>query len=108
LLTRVVEGIGYVVRVAIDSDEFKSAHRAFDPDVIVMETVMPDTDGLEIIDWLGSQASRSHIVIVTGFNPIYAEIAKHRAAETGTLSIDVLTKPVGDRELVAALAGVVQ
>jgi len=41
--------------------------------------------------------------VVTGYNPHYAEMAETIGTDSGMLSVETLTKPVGLMELRAAL-----
>ena len=48
-----------------DSTRFPQTYEAFQPDVVLFEIMLPDFDGLEIIDWLADRVSDSRLVIVS-------------------------------------------
>ena len=67
----------------------------FDPDLILLDLIMPEIDGFEILEALRSDASERFlpIVILTGD---MTEEAKARALEAG--ATDFLVKPVSQTE----------
>lgn len=90
---RVGEGLGCNVIVAPNADEFKKLYASFNPTIIVLDIIMPDTDGLELVRWLADNGARAKIVTVSGFNPIYGSLATRIGAIHG-LSLTSLSKPV--------------
>ena len=64
------------------------------PDVVVLDIVMPGIDGVELVQWLAERGKQLHVVIVTGFAPNYATLAKKLGEAKGLLSVTTLTKPV--------------
>lgn len=96
--------LGYDVRVCTRSTEFKATYAEFKPTHIVLDVVMPDIDGIEIVQWLVSEKSSARVVVTTGYNPQYAKMASLFGQERGFSDISVLTKPVRLADLRAALA----
>ncbi len=45
---KVAAGLGFEVQVTTGAAAFKKAYDAFDPGVIVLDVVMPETDGIEV------------------------------------------------------------
>lgn len=95
--------LGYDVTVLTDPQTFKSTCHRLKPDVIVLDVVMPHIDGVELVRWLGEQESTAKLVVITGFNPLYAEVAEKLGAQYGLGRIQTLTKPVRVSDLRAAL-----
>jgi CheY-like chemotaxis protein len=100
----VAEGMGYDVRVTAKADEFADAYETFDPTVIVLDVVMPEVDGIELVQWLAQEKCKAKIVIVTGYNPHYADAAKRLVSAGDLRSVMTLTKPVSLADLRAALS----
>lgn len=86
--------IGFDVECASDGREFKILCDATAPDVVVLDIVMPGIDGVELVQWLAERGKQVHVVIVTGFAPNYATLAKKLGEAKGLLSVTTLTKPV--------------
>jgi CheY-like chemotaxis protein len=103
LVVTVATGMGYAASAADSPGEFRRLYAAAPPEVIVMDIVMPEQDGIELIRWLIGQGCRARLVIVTGFNPDYAKFAKALAELGGKLDVAVLRKPVKLEALRAAL-----
>jgi two-component system OmpR family response regulator len=102
-VARVARELGYEVKVTTHGDEFIAAYPEFAPDLIVLDVVMPDRDGIELIRWLAAQHCRARIIVATGYNPSYARMTKLIGTALGDLSITTLAKPVPVATLRAAL-----
>lgn len=100
----VAEGLGYDVRVTAKADEFADIYETFDPTVIVLDVVMPEVDGIELVQWLAQEKCKAKIVIVTGYNPHYADAAKRLVSAGDLPSVMTLTKPVSLADLRATLS----
>ncbi len=79
-------------------------HEAFDPTTIVLDVVMPETDGIDLVNWLADRHYHGKLVIVTGFTPHYAEMTRTLSVAKGMTSVITLYKPVDLVKLRAALA----
>ncbi len=100
---RVAEGLGFEVTVTTRARAFKAAYETVDPSVIVLDVVMPDVEGIELVQWLAERGCRARILVVTGYNPHYSELAKILGEAKGLQPVTTLTKPVRVRDLRAAL-----
>lgn len=100
---RVACRLGYAVEVTIHGSEFQAAYLREPPDTIVLDMVMPDIDGNELILWLVEQGCRADIIIITGYHPDYAVNARLLAEMKGLRSVLTLSKPVSVPRLREAL-----
>ncbi|MDD2922705.1 MAG: response regulator [Anaerolineales bacterium] len=88
---------GYQVYTAADGNAGLKAARAFKPDVIVLDVMLPGMDGIELLSRLRRE-SQAYVIMLTA-----------RTEETDKivgLSIgadDYMTKPFSPRELVARI-----
>jgi DNA-binding NtrC family response regulator len=94
VVRRVAERLGYEVETMTDSRNFKQAYTRFGPTVVILDMIMPEVDGIELVGWLAGVRSKAHIIIVSGFTPIYAKTAVTLGEAKGLLSISRLAKPV--------------
>lgn len=91
---RVAIDLGFDVRVTNSAVDFIAAYDDFHPTVIVLDMIMPDMDGNELILWLAQRRSPADLIICTGYNPDYATNAKILAEFKGLKSVNTLRKPV--------------
>ncbi|OUR76436.1 hypothetical protein A9Q83_14810 [Alphaproteobacteria bacterium 46_93_T64] len=96
--------LGYDVVLTDKATDFMSSYIAAQPTNIVLDMVMPEIDGVELISWLALQRCTAKIIIVTGYNPRYIELAEDLGGAKGLPDIVSLTKPVALRDLRNALS----
>ncbi len=96
---------GFEVETTGHAKQFMEIYERFDPTVIMIDMILPDIDGFELMQWLVGKGCRARILVVTGYNPHYAEMAETIGTDAGLLSVQTLTKPVSLMELRAALSG---
>ena len=101
---KVAEEMGFEVKVTTQPRRFKDAYEAFDATMIVLDVVMPETDGIELVNWLADRQYQGKLLIVTGSAPHYAEMSSTLSAVKGMTSVTALFKPVDLAKLQAALA----
>ncbi|MEE8139969.1 MAG: response regulator [Alphaproteobacteria bacterium] len=94
IVRTVAEGLGYEVKITNEADEFAEIYESFDPDVIVLDLVMPEVDGVELAYWLAHEKSQAKIIFITGHNPRYADAARDLADKGDLVSVTTLSKPV--------------
>ena len=97
-----LEKEGYTVHTALDGPSALKAARAFRPDLVVLDIMLPGMDGLEVLRRL-RQESDVYVLMLTA-----------KAEETDKivgLSVgadDYLTKPFSPRELVARVKAILR
>ncbi|MCL4294353.1 MAG: response regulator transcription factor [Anaerolineae bacterium] len=95
IVTAYLRAEGYTVHTAMDGPSGLKAARAFKPDLMVLDIMLPSMDGIEVLQHLRRESD------------VYVIMLTARAEETDKvigLSVgadDYLTKPFSARELVA-------
>ncbi len=92
LVAKVAQEQGFVVHRIHRGTEFFEAYQTSNPHVVVMDIVMPDTDGFEILNHLFEQESDAQIVIMSG-NPSYRPMAARMGGGFELNVIANLAKP---------------
>jgi two-component system alkaline phosphatase synthesis response regulator PhoP len=97
LLEAYLSGLGHDIEIAIDGQDTLDKVVSFQPDLILLDIMMPKLSGFEVCQKLkeDSRTSRIMILMVTALNEL-GDI--ERAVEAGT--DDFLSKPVNKVELV--------
>jgi DNA-binding response OmpR family regulator len=102
LLTEYLEPFGFAVAAAHHPDEGLRAIAAAAPDIVVLDVMMPDTDGFAVCRRV-RETSRVPIVMLTARGGVLDRIV---GLEMG--ADDYLPKPFEPRELVARLQAVLR
>jgi DNA-binding response OmpR family regulator len=99
----VAEDLGYEVEVTTRGDDFKLLYDVFNPTVVLLDIIMPEIDGTELVSWLAGRHCTAEIIVATGYSPRYAAAAGSLGRARGLRSVTTLTKPIPIAELRAAL-----
>jgi DNA-binding response OmpR family regulator len=103
-VSRVAQDMGFEVQVTTRASDFKNLYASFKPTHLVLDMVMPEADGIELVRWLAAEGCTAQIIIVTGHHPRYAAAAQLIGEVQGLPRIVTLAKPVPLATLRAALA----
>ena len=98
-----LKAAGYDVVTAADGEEALAKAKAIIPDVIVLDLMLPEVDGLEVCKILRRDAATSAIPIIM-LTAKAAEIDRVLGLELG--ADDYVTKPFSPRELVLRVKNV--
>ncbi len=93
IIREVARGLGYQVETAHSAGQFKTAYVRTSPCVITVDICMPETDGFELLRWLGDVGASARIIILSGANPSYSEMAQRLAQASGRNDVSILRKP---------------
>jgi DNA-binding NtrC family response regulator len=102
-VSNVAEDIGLRPVVSTKAEDFKRLYTQESVCGIVLDVVMPDTDGIELVQWLGERRCASPIIIVSGYDPTYTRMMQTIGESKGLLIHKVLSKPIDLDELDATL-----
>jgi two-component system OmpR family response regulator len=92
LVCRTGEDIGFDVRGTSDFLEIQDIYDSFDPEVIVLDVVMPDMDGFEVLNFLHRRNSMARVIIFSG-NPEYRPLASKMAEGLSLAIVATVPKP---------------
>jgi len=104
IVADVVQGMDMEAVEVARPEDFAATYAQGTPDIVVLDIVMPNIDGLELVDWLANAGYQGRLVLVSGYNPNYARAAHTMADLKGIASVIVLRKPVALADLRAVLA----
>lgn len=92
-----------VTEFANGRDLFAALAEGLRPGLIMLDMVMPEMDGIETIDALGTVAVRCPVILMTGRLPVYTQTADQLSRAHGIEIREILHKPVKLTRLRAAL-----
>lgn len=98
---RMLERGGYEVRSTGNGREAIDSYRPGEVDLVITDLIMPDTDGLEIIQEIRRKDPGAKILAISGGGRVQPEEYLSVARKFGAL--EVLPKPFGSQDLKAAV-----
>ncbi|HEX7048554.1 MAG TPA: EAL domain-containing response regulator [Gammaproteobacteria bacterium] len=87
------ESIGMQYRAAVAPEEFFQQLGSWNPTHIVLDLVMPEMDGVEIMRQLADRACKACIIISSGVEGRIRDAARRAAVERNLDVVGVLSKP---------------
>ena len=98
-----LEREGYAVQTARDGDAALERIRADNPDLIVLDLMLPNRSGFDVLRELRAQGSSAAVIMLTARDDVVDRVA---GLEIG--ADDYVTKPFEPRELVARVGAVLR
>lgn len=98
----VADEMGFAALVSTTASEFQALLPKVVPAGIVMDVVMPEMDGFELIRWLGEQECHVPVVIMSGFP--YTDLVEAMGGVSGVDVLGALQKPFSASNLEIYLA----
>ena len=102
-IKEVAEGVDYEVLITSAPDKFRAAYRSFSPTAIILDLVMPEADGAELLRFLAEADCRAQVMVASGVDPRVLATAKRLGDSHGLRMSGVLRKPIMVPELEALL-----
>src|SRR5687767_11099144 len=92
------ERLGLDVRMVHDTSTFESILRSWNPTIIAMDLVMPDSDGLELIRICGRSDYRGALILMSGGFELFLKMAEEMARTNGLNVVAKLPKPFRQKQ----------
>jgi len=108
-LARVAAAAGCRPTVLTDSRSFAATFRALSPGAVILDVMMPDQDGIEVLREIAAIAPATPVLLVTGHGEVWARMARDIGGILGLGRVEMATKPVSrdaiDGFLASAFSG---
>lgn len=95
--------VGFEARIAKLGEAFWNTPGLFDAAVIVLDVVMPKVDGTAVLRGLAARHNRAKIVLVSGYQGLYLDVATQVARVNKLAILGILSKPYTLEQLEALL-----
>ncbi len=103
LLTGYLQGFGMVVEALADGASLRQRLAAIAPDVLLLDLMLPDENGLALCGWVKQQCPQLPVIMLTAQgDPLSRVLGLELGAD------DYLPKPFEPRELVARIKAVLR
>ncbi|MBC7954037.1 MAG: EAL domain-containing response regulator [Rhodospirillaceae bacterium] len=102
-VARVAESCAYEVRTTDNPTEFRALCTQWRPSHIILDLVMPEADGVELLRYLAGVLCSARIWIMSGFDGRVVDAARRIGTERGLDIVGTLQKPMRAKELRAVL-----
>ncbi len=96
---------GYATRIEADGRSFLAACASFRPTHVVLDLMLPDIDGIELLRTLAEQRTTAAIVLASGMGGKLVESARRFGRDQGLDMAGTLLKPFGRADVCALLDG---
>lgn len=104
LFRRIAEKMDYSVEVTDSAVLAQEVFTRFHPQVIILDLVMPDVDGIEMVRWLTGVGFNGRVIMVSGYSESYLQAAVTMLKARGVEDAMALTKPISVEALRECLA----
>lgn len=95
--------LGFNVKAISDPQKLDDIYRTFQPAVIILDLVMPERDGIQILRFLAAEGCESRIALMSGYDQPMVRRAASLGEALGLKLTESLTKPIRLAELRSVL-----
>jgi DNA-binding response OmpR family regulator len=98
-LRKATEEIGYEAKVLASNSYFERVLADWEPTILILDIVMPERDGLELLGTLAKQNFKGQIVLISGAENFCLSMSATSAKARGLHVAATLRKPCRKEEL---------
>jgi CheY-like chemotaxis protein len=103
IIGRIAGSLDYEVFEVNDPTDALDTFIRVQPDVLMLDMVMPDIDGVDVLRQVAAMGTKTRIIVTSGFGAGYLRLAKAVAAFEEQPEIAELAKPFRRSDVIAAL-----
>ena len=94
LVVEAAQQVGFRASAVQDFEGLKGAVVDGDPELLLLDLVLPNVDGIQMLRYLAERGCRSKIWLLSGFDPKVVQTAERLGLSLGLNILGALTKPV--------------
>ncbi|MGJ3258754.1 MAG: response regulator [Rhodospirillales bacterium] len=95
----VAEDMGFSCVSADSAKECLTLFKSIHPAGIVLDVIMPDMDGIELVNELAKLNCTAPIIAMSGYQKMYLELLETLAGEQNAVVLGTLSKPFQAKQL---------
>ncbi len=99
----VAEALGFACQTVNDPEEATAAYVAFKPDILILDMMMPEKDGLEVLQEVLRTRVPSRIILISGYGDGFLQLGRQMARGYQKQVVELLKKPFRREDLVLLL-----
>ena len=92
-LQNAVEKLGYQVTTAMDGDTFKEAFKECNPDIVLLDLIIPGSDSIEMLKFLAASHCEVPVLLMSGLDGHTIQVAAKLGRAHGLRMFGGLEKP---------------
>jgi DNA-binding NtrC family response regulator len=104
IVERVAIELGFEVRSLNDAATAYEVFEAFQPDVLMLDLMMPDVDGIDVLNQVLAAGTGAKLVVMSGYGKSYLQLGKAVAVFHEHPDITTLAKPFRRSDLIELLS----
>ncbi|MCK5041377.1 MAG: EAL domain-containing response regulator [Sphingomonadales bacterium] len=94
LLGDILEGMGYDYEHVQNGTEFPELFMSYQPHLVFLDLKIPGKDGIELIEFLGTQNTKTKVIMMSGMDSRTLSSAQKLAQMNNVEIVTILQKPV--------------
>lgn len=106
VVARIAGMLGFDVKTVREPLQATEEFVAYSPDAVVMDIVMPEKDGIELLEEMILTGHPARFIIMSGYGDTYLRLAEGVARYHGVKPPVVLRKPFRRQELAEVLRSI--
>lgn len=103
VVSRIAEELGFESQVLTGSESAVTVFMDFEPDVVMLDMIMPEKDGIDVLNEMLLVGARCRFVLTSGLSNAYLRLGEQVARFHDGARVSVLRKPFRRAELLSAL-----
>ena len=104
LLSEILFDEGYQVHLAENAAQARAYRNEFEPDMVLLDIWMPDTDGVTLLkEWVEQDLLTMPVVMMSGHGTIETAVEATRIG-----AVDFLEKPIALQKLLSTIANAIR
>jgi DNA-binding response OmpR family regulator len=104
IVDKIASELGFDVRTLNDATSAFEVFEVFQPDVLMLDLMMPDVDGIDVLNQVLAAGTGARLVVMSGYGKSYLQLGKAVAVFHDHPDITTLAKPFRRADLIALLA----